>query len=145
MTIPKKRLWNCKKNLDSLSYNVVAKNGTEPAFRNKYWDNKAEGIYVDIVTKKPLFSSTHKYDSGTGWPSFWRAIDDKSVTLHEEKSFWSTRIEVRGEGGHLGHVFEDGPAEFGGKRFCINSASLIFVPKDEMRNQGYEKYLYLFN
>ena len=132
------------KNLDPLAYHVVAENGTESPFNNKYWDNKAEGIYVDIVTGKPLFSSTHKYDSGTGWPSFWRTIDDDSVTLHEDNSLSTTRTEVRSDAGHVGHVFNDGPVEEGGRRFCTNSASLLFVPKEEMKSQGYEKYLYLF-
>jgi peptide methionine sulfoxide reductase msrA/msrB len=133
------------KNLDPLAYHVVAENGTESPFNNKYWDNKAEGIYVDIVTKKPLFSSTHKYDSGTGWPSFWRTIDDDSVTLHEDNSLSTTRTEVRSDAGHVGHVFNDGPVEEGGRRFCTNSASLLFVPKEDMKAQGYEKYLYLFS
>ena len=132
------------KNLDPLAYHVVAESGTESPFNNKYWDNKADGIYVDIVTKKPLFSSTHKYDSGTGWPSFWRTIDDDSVTLHEDNSLSTTRTEVRSDAGHVGHVFDDGPVEEGGRRFCTNSASLLFVPKEEMQSQGYEEYLYLF-
>jgi len=132
------------KNLDPLAYHVVAENGTESPFNNKYWDNKADGIYVDIVTGEPLFSSTHKYDSGTGWPSFWRTIDDDSVTLHEDNSLSTTRTEVRSASGHVGHVFDDGPEEEGGRRFCTNSASLKFVPKEEMKEQGYEKYLYLF-
>ncbi len=132
------------KNLDPLAYHVVAENGTESPFNNKYWDNKAEGIYVDIVTGKPLFSSTHKYDSGTGWPSFWRTIDDDSVTLHEDNSLSVTRTEVRSGSGHVGHVFDDGPVAEGGRRFCTNSASLLFIPKEEMKNKGYEKYLYLF-
>jgi peptide methionine sulfoxide reductase msrA/msrB len=133
------------KNLDPLAYHVVVENGTESPFNNKYWDNKAEGIYVDIVTKKPLFSSTHKYDSGTGWPSFWRTIDDDSVTLHADNSLSTTRTEVRSEAGHVGHVFNDGPVEKGGRRFCTNSASLLFVPKEDMKTQEYEKYLYLFS
>lgn len=133
------------KNLDPLAYHVVAENGTETPFNNKYWDNKAEGIYVDVVTGKPLFSSTHKYDSGTGWPSFWRTIDDDSVTLHEDNSLSTTRTEVRSDAGHVGHVFNDGPVEEGGRRFCTNSASLLFVPKEEMKDKGYEKYLYLFS
>ena len=132
------------KNLDPLAYHVVAESGTESPFNNKYWDNKADGIYVDIVTKKPLFSSTHKYDSGTGWPSFWRTIDDDSVTLHEDNSLSTTRTEVRSDAGHVGHVFDDGPVEEGGRRFCTNSASLIFVPKEEMGDKGYSEYLYLF-
>lgn len=132
------------KNLDPLAYHVVAENGTESPFNNKYWDNKADGIYVDVVTGKPLFSSTHKYDSGTGWPSFWRTIDDDSVTLHEDNSLSTTRTEVRSEGGHVGHVFDDGPVEEGGRRFCTNSASLEFVPKEEMEARGYGQYLHFF-
>jgi len=132
------------KNLDPLAYHVVADNGTETPFFNKYWDNKADGIYVDVVTGKPLFSSTHKYDSGTGWPSFWRTVDDDSVTLHEDNTLSVTRTEVRSDAGHVGHVFDDGPIEQGGRRFCTNSASLLFVPKEEMREKGYEEYLYLF-
>ncbi len=132
------------KNLDPLAYHVVAENGTESPFNNKYWDNKAEGIYVDVVTGKPLFSSTHKYDSGTGWPSFWRTIDDNSVTLHADNSLSTTRTEVRSDAGHVGHVFDDGPVEEGGRRFCTNSASLLFIPKEEMKAKGYEKYLSLF-
>jgi peptide methionine sulfoxide reductase msrA/msrB len=132
------------KNLDPLAYHVVAENGTESPFNNAYWNNKADGIYVDVVTGKPLFSSTHKYDSGTGWPSFWRTIDDNSVTLHDDNSLSTTRTEIRSDAGHVGHVFDDGPTEEGGNRFCTNSASLRFVPKAEMVKEGYEAYLYLF-
>jgi peptide methionine sulfoxide reductase msrA/msrB len=132
------------KNLDPLAYHVVAESGTESPFNNAYWNNKADGIYVDVVTGKPLFSSTHKYDSGTGWPSFWRTIDDDSVTMHEDNSLSTTRTEIRSGAGHVGHVFEDGPKEEGGRRFCTNSASLRFVPKEEMTKEGYEAYLYLF-
>lgn len=132
------------KNLDPLAYHVVAEGGTESPFNNAYWNNKADGIYVDKVTGKPLFSSTHKYDSGTGWPSFWRTIDDDSVTMHEDNSLSITRTEIRSDAGHVGHVFEDGPKEEGGRRFCTNSASLKFVPKEEMTKEGYGEYLYLF-
>lgn len=132
------------KNLDPLAYHVVAESGTETPFSNAYWNNKADGIYVDIVTGKPLFSSTHKYDSGTGWPSFWRTIDDDSVTMREDNSLSTTRTEIRSESGHIGHVFEDGPKKEGGRRFCTNSASLRFIPKEDMAKEGYEKYLYLF-
>ncbi|MBP6860173.1 MAG: peptide-methionine (S)-S-oxide reductase MsrA [Candidatus Pacebacteria bacterium] len=132
------------KHLDPLAYHVVAESGTESPFNNKYWDNKAEGIYVDIVTGKPLFSSTHKYDSGTGWPSFWRTIDDDSVTMHEDNSLSTTRTEIRSDAGHVGHVFEDGPVDEGGRRFCTNSASLRFVPKESMEEEGYGNYVYLF-
>jgi peptide methionine sulfoxide reductase msrA/msrB len=132
------------KNLDPLAYHVVAENGTESPFNNTYWDNKADGIYVDVVTGKPLFSSTHKYDSGTGWPSFWRTIDDDSVTMREDNSLFTTRTEIRSDAGHVGHVFDDGPVEEGGRRFCTNSASLKFVPKEEMVEKGYGEYMYLF-
>jgi methionine-R-sulfoxide reductase len=132
------------KNLDPLAYHVVAENGTESPFNNAYWNNKVDGIYVDVVTGKPLFSSTHKYDSGTGWPSFWRTIDDDSVTMHEDNSLSTSRTEIRSDAGHVGHVFEDGPQEEGGRRFCTNSASLKFVSKEEMEKGGYGKYLYLF-
>ncbi len=132
------------KNLDPLAYHVVAENGTESPFNNAYWDNKADGIYVDIVTGKPLFSSTHKYDSGTGWPSFWRTIDDDSVTMHADNSLSEVRTEIRSEAGHVGHVFEDGPLEEGGRRFCTNSASLKFVPRSDMVGEGYGDYLHLF-
>jgi peptide methionine sulfoxide reductase msrA/msrB len=141
----KEEITELLKNLDPLAYHVVAEGGTESPFNNAYWDNKADGIYVDKVTGKPLFSSTHKYDSGTGWPSFWRTIDDDSVTLHKDNSLSTTRTEVRSDAGHVGHVFNDGPVEEGGRRFCTNSASLLFVPKENMKSQGYEKYLYLFN
>lgn len=132
------------KNLDPLAYHVVAESGTESPFNNAYWDNKADGIYVDVVTGKPLFSSTHKYDSGTGWPSFWRTIDDDSVTMHKDNSLSTTRTEIRSDAGHVGHVFDDGPVEEGGRRFCTNSASLRFVSKDDMSKEGYDTYLYLF-
>lgn len=132
------------KNLDPLAYHVVAEGGTESPFKNAYWNNKAQGIYVDKVTGKPLFSSTHKYDSGTGWPSFWRTIDDDSVTMHADNSLSTTRTEIRSDAGHVGHVFEDGPVAEGGRRFCTNSASLRFVPKEGMTKEGYGKYLYLF-
>jgi peptide methionine sulfoxide reductase msrA/msrB len=132
-------------NLDPLAYHVVAENGTEEPFNNAYWDNKADGIYVDKVTNEPLFSSTHKYDSGTGWPSFWRTIEDDSVTLHADNSLSVERTEIRSQAGHVGHVFEDGPEEEGGRRFCTNSSSLLFVVKTDMTQEGYEDYLYLFD
>ena len=131
-------------NLDPLAYHVIAENGTETPFNNAYWNNKAEGIYVDVVTGKALFSSTHKYDSGTGWPSFWRTIDDDSVTLHEDNSLSTSRTEVRSDGGHVGHVFDDGPVDEGGQRFCTNSASLLFVPQEEMEAKVYGEYLHFF-
>ncbi len=132
------------KKLGAQAYHVVALCGTETPFRNAYFDNKDDGIYVDVVTGKPLFSSAHKYDSGTGWPSFWRPIDDDSVTMHEDTSLGAIRTEIRSDAGHVGHVFPDGPLDQGGCRFCTNSASLLFVPKAEMANKGYEAYLCLF-
>ena len=132
------------KNLDPLAYHVVSENGTETPFNNTYWDNKKDGIYVDVVSGEPLFSSTHKYDSGTGWPSFWRSIDDESVELLDDNSLVQTRTEVRSNTGHLGHLFDDGPEEFGGRRFCINSASLLFIPKEDLVEKEYGEYLKLF-
>lgn len=134
------------KTLDPLSYHVIAEGGTESPFNNAYWDNKAEGIYVDKVSGDPLFSSTHKYDSGTGWPSFHTTLQEEAVTLHEDNALSIPRTEIRSAKGssHLGHVFDDGPAEKGGKRFCTNSASLLFIPKEEMKEKGYEKWIYLF-
>lgn len=133
--------------LSSLQYRVTQQSGTERPFQNEYWDNKEEGIYVDVVSGEPLFSSTDKFDSGTGWPSFTKPIDDNFVTAHSDESLGMSRVEVKSKNGesHLGHVFDDGPAAEGGKRFCINSASLRFIPKYELVNQGYSKYLKLFD
>lgn len=135
------------KTLDPLSYHVIAEGGTESPFNNAYWDNKADGIYVDKLTGDPLFSSTHKYDSGTGWPSFHTTLQEEAVSLHEDNELAMPRVEIRGAKGdtHLGHVFNDGPKDKGGQRFCTNSASLLFVPKDEMEEEGYGEWLYLFD
>jgi peptide methionine sulfoxide reductase msrA/msrB len=134
-----------RKNLDPLSWHVVS-GGTEQPFDNAYWDNKDPGIYVDTVTGEPLFSSTHKYDSGTGWPSFYKSIKQENIEYSQDTSLGMVRTEIRSEKGdtHLGHVFDDGPVEKGGKRFCVNSASLRFIPKEEMEAKGYKDYLYLF-
>ena len=134
--------------LDAMQEYVIRQGGTEQPFKNKYWDNKAEGIYVDVVTGKPLFSSTDKYDSGTGWPSFTRPIDANDIIKKTDNLFGlDTRTEVKSKSsdGHLGHVFEDGPKEKGGLRYCINSAAMRFVPKAEMEAKGYGKYLLLFD
>lgn len=134
-----------RKNLTDLQYHVTQKNGTEPAFRNEYWDNHKKGIYVDITTGEPLFSSKDKFDSGTGWPSFTQPIAGTRLQEHTDKSFGMIRTEVRSHAGnaHLGHLFDDGPKEAGGMRYCINSASLRFVPKEEMEKEGYGHLLHL--
>lgn len=126
-------------------YAVTQKNATEPAFRNEYWDEHREGIYVDITTGEPLFVSTDKFDSGCGWPSFSKPIDKNLIDEKKDTSHGMVRTEVRSKNGdaHLGHVFNDGPTDKGGLRYCINSASLRFIPKDKMKEEGYGKYLKL--
>ena len=119
--------------------------GTEPPFRNEFWNNEREGIYVDVVSGEPLFSSTDKYDSGSGWPSFTRPLEKDHVTENVDDAHGMVRTEVRSKHGdsHLGHVFPDGPRETG-LRYCINSASMHFIPKEELEAQGYGEYLRLF-
>ena len=135
-----------KKKLTPEQYRVTQENGTEKPFHNAYWNHKEEGIYVDVVSGEPLFSSTDKYDSGTGWPSFSKSIDESNVKTKLDLDLSGARTEVRSKSGdsHLGHVFKDGPKEKGGNRFCINSASLRFVPKASLEKEGYGKYLSLF-
>ncbi len=132
-----------RKRLTPLQYTVTQEDGTEPAFANEYWDNHEPGIYVDVVSGEPLFLSVHKYDSGTGWPSFTQPITPEAVTEHTDRSLWMTRTEVRSvqADSHLGHVFPDGPAEAGGLRYCMNSAALRFIPEAEMDAAGYGEYL----
>lgn len=127
-------------------YAVTQKDATEPAFRNEFWDNHDAGIYVDVVSGEPLFSSTDKYDSGSGWPSFTRPLEKAHVVEKSDRSFWMTRTEVRSANGdsHLGHLFDDGPVADGGMRYCINSAALRFVPVDRLEAEGYGAYLPLF-
>jgi peptide methionine sulfoxide reductase msrA/msrB len=131
------------KKLTPLQYEITQKEGTERAFDNAYWDEKRPGIYVDIVTGEPLFLSTHKFDSGTGWPSFTQPIESEQVTLHSDRKIFMRRTEVRSKVGqcHLGHVFDDGPSKAGGKRFCINSASLEFIPLELMTQRGYASFI----
>jgi methionine-R-sulfoxide reductase len=126
---------------------VTLQDGTEPPFKNAYWDNHRAGIYVDAISGEPLFSSTDKFDSGTGWPSFTKPINQDIVKLFEDDSLGMTRTEVRSDkaGAHLGHMFKDGPKATGGQRFCINSSALKFIPKEEMQAKGYGKFLTLFD
>jgi len=124
-------------------YRVTQKNGTEPAFSNEYWDNKEQGIYVDIVSGEPLFASSDKFESGCGWPSFTKPIEHANVKELTDTSHGMVRTEVRSKFGdsHLGHIFDDGPKDLGGLRYCINSASLRFVPRDRMEAEGYGAYV----
>ena len=127
-------------------YRVCKECGTEPAFRNAYWDNHLPGIYVDVISGEPLFASVHKFDSGSGWPSFWQPIKKEAVAEHKDNSYGMVRIEVKAgkSGAHLGHVFEDGPKDKTGLRYCINSASLKFVPKEKLEEAGLSDYKKLF-
>ncbi|MCI5060878.1 MAG: peptide-methionine (R)-S-oxide reductase MsrB [Alphaproteobacteria bacterium] len=132
--------------LTPLQKKVTMKGGTEVPFKNEYWNNKEPGIYVDVIDGTPLFSSLDKFDSGSGWPSFTKPIKQSVVTEHEDNSFLMKRTEVKAgpTESHLGHVFPDGPTDKGGLRYCINSASLKFIPVEDLEKEGYGEYLSLF-
>lgn len=135
-----------RRRLTPLQYEVTQLDGTEPPFRNEYWNHREEGIYVDVVSGEPLFSSRDKFDSGCGWPSFARPIHADAVVTRPDHRFGMRRTEVRSReaDSHLGHVFDDGPRELGGLRYCINSAALRFIPKADLEREGYGEYLSLF-
>ncbi|MEH7410436.1 peptide-methionine (S)-S-oxide reductase MsrA [Priestia megaterium] len=136
-----------KTTLTPIQYEVTQNDATEPPFRNEFWDHTEDGIYVDIVSGEPLFSSTDKYDAGCGWPSFTKAINKDEVKENMDVSHNMVRTEVRSKtaNSHLGHLFDDGPQDAGGLRYCINSAALRFVPKEDLEKEGYGEYAVLFN
>ncbi|WP_233004829.1 peptide-methionine (S)-S-oxide reductase MsrA [Exiguobacterium aurantiacum] len=149
-----KEAWSDKKiqkelkdRLTPIQYKVTQENGTEPPFQNEYWDEEREGLYVDVIDGTPLFTSRDKFQSNCGWPSFARPIEEKRIDMNMDTTHHMVRTEVRSKGAdsHLGHLFDDGPKELGGLRYCINSAALRFVPKEELESAGYGEYKHLFD
>lgn len=140
-----KQTADLKNRLTPLQYEVTQKGATEKPFQNEYWNNHADGIYVDVVSGEPLFSSLDKYDSGTGWPTFHKPIKKEGIVEKTDRSLFMTRTEIKSKeaGSHIGHVFNDGPGP-DGTRYCTNSASLRFIPKEKLKEQGYAEYLKLF-
>jgi methionine-R-sulfoxide reductase len=136
-----------KRELTEIQYKVTQENATERPFENEYWDNHKEGIYVDLISGEVLFSSLDKFDSGCGWPSFSKPLSKEEIEEKKDDSHFMTRVEVRSKtsDSHLGHVFSDGPRDKGGLRYCINSASLRFIPVENMMNEGYGEFLKLFS
>ena len=146
MTTPYRATPEAIARLTPMQRRVTQDDGTEPAFRNEYHDNKAPGLYVDVVSGQPLFTSLDKYDSGTGWPSFTKPIEPGAVTTKTDRGFFMSRTEVRSSAAdsHLGHVFDDGPRDAGGLRYCMNSAALRFIPVDQLEAEGYGQFTALF-
>ena len=135
-----------RQKLTPTQYEVTQNEGTEPPFQNEFWDSHDEGLYVDIISGEPLFSSKEKFDSHCGWASFYKPLEAENFVEKKDRKFGMKRVEVRSKhaDSHLGHIFDDGPSEFGGMRYCMNSASMRFIPVEKLKEEGYGEYLHLF-